>query len=336
MTTTDEATSHPIRWGVIGTGSIAHTVTEDLLLLPDECTVTAVASRTRERAQEFAEQYRLSNAFGSYEELATSPDVDVVYVANTHNEHLAAALLCLEHGKHVLCEKPLTTSVAETEQLLDAAAAASLFVMEALWSRTNPLVRKVAELVSSGALGDLRHVRAEFAWRFTGEDDHRMLNPDLAGGAILDLGVYPTHLVDLIAGEPTELTAYGHLGHTGVDTHSMLAMAIPSRTGGADVTATCYTSLETGSTNDAEILLTGGRILMENFHKCERARVFRPADDGWDEEVLETHLPGHGYTFQAQEVHACIRAGRVESSLVPWASTRAVARTLERWRAQLS
>ena len=139
-----------IRWGILSTGHIASVLTRDLALLPDEAEVIAVGSRGLDKAQRFANDYEIPRAYGSYAELAADPDVDVIYVASTHNDHLASARLCLESGKAVLVEKPLTVSAAETDDLLQLARERGLFVMEALWSRTNPLYRQAAEIVRSG------------------------------------------------------------------------------------------------------------------------------------------------------------------------------------------
>ena len=152
MRLTEMVSTHDarIRWGILSTGHIASVLTRDLALLPDEAEVVAVGSRSLDKAEQFAREYQIPRAYGSYAELAADPEVDVIYVASTHNDHLGSARLCLEAGKAVLVEKPLTVSAAETEELVDLAGERGVFLMEALWSRTNPLLRQAAQLVRVG------------------------------------------------------------------------------------------------------------------------------------------------------------------------------------------
>lgn len=215
----------PIRWGILSTGHIASVFARDLALLPDEAEIVAVGSRQRGTADDFAAEHGIPRAYGSYEELAADEDVDVVYVASTHNDHLPSAQLCLEAGRSVLVEKPLTTTAADSETLIDSARDRGLFLMEALWTRTSPLLRQGAELVAAGDLGAVRHVAMSFGFAFDGEPSHRLLDPQQAGGAVLDLGVYPVHLADLFLGEPDELIGTGLRGATGVDVHAAATLS---------------------------------------------------------------------------------------------------------------
>jgi predicted dehydrogenase len=189
-------------WGILSTGHIASVLAKDLALLPEEASLVAVGSRSADKAAAFADEYGFRRSHGSYEELAADPDVDVVYVASPHNDHYPSAKLCLEGGKAVLVEKPLTVTPEQAEELLALAGERGLFVMEAMWTRTHPLIRHAAELVASGELGEVRHVDAQFGFAFDGPDSHRLLDPEQAGGAILDAGVYPVHAVNLFLGEP--------------------------------------------------------------------------------------------------------------------------------------
>ena len=208
----------PVRVGVLGTGWIAATVTEDMLTLPDDFEVVAVGSRTQRAASAFADRFGIGQAYGSWAALAAS-DVDLVYVTTPHQAHLRAAELCLKAGKHVLCEKPLTDSALATRDLVECARAHDRFLMEAVWMRCQPLVQQALALVRAGRIGHLRHVRADLCFAADVPDDHRLLNPDLAGGAILDLGVYPLHAINLFTGTrtPVAVSASGWLARTGVD-----------------------------------------------------------------------------------------------------------------------
>ncbi len=333
----DGAVSEPKRrigWGVLSTGHIASVLARDLALLPEEARLVAVGSRSLDKAEDFAATYGFERAYGSYAELAADPDVDVVYVASTHNDHFPSARLCLEAGKAVLVEKPLTVSPAETEELIAIARSRGRFLMEAMWTRTNPLIRKAAELVASGELGEVRHVTATFGFAFDGPSTHRLLDPDQAGGAILDTGVYPVHAVNLFLGEPAGVAAYGSFAQTGVDSHAAALLSYPPSGERRAATAQVICTLEATLPTRLEVYCSAGRIMVDDFFILpKQVVVFRAG--AVEPETMITAWPGGGYTFQVQEVMRCLRAGEVESPLVPWQATLEVARTLDRWRAAL-
>jgi predicted dehydrogenase len=180
----------PLRWGIIGTGGIAHTFVRDLGLI-DEGTAVAVGSRTEASANAFADEFDIPTRFGSYEELVSDPDVDVVYVSTPHPMHHANTLLALNAGKPVLCEKPFTMNSSEARDVVAIAREKGLFLMEAMWTRFLPHIVKIRELVQSGALGELVLVEADHGQWFPLDPNHRIFAPELGGGALLDLGVYP-------------------------------------------------------------------------------------------------------------------------------------------------
>ncbi|MGW2538669.1 Gfo/Idh/MocA family protein, partial [Streptomyces sp. NPDC001499] len=183
--------SGTVRWGVLATGGIAARFTEDLLAMPDGAEVVAVASRTEASARAFAERFGIERAYGSWAELVADDAVDVVYVATPHSAHREAAGLALEAGKHVLCEKAFTLNAREARELAGLARERGLFLMEAMWTYCNPLVRRITELVRDGAIGEIRTVQADFGFAGTFGAEHRLRDPALGGGALLDLGVYP-------------------------------------------------------------------------------------------------------------------------------------------------
>lgn len=322
-----------VRWGILSTGHIAATFARDLALLPDEAELAAVASRSQDKADAFASEHGFARAYGSYQELAADPEVDVVYVASTHNDHFPSAKLCLKAGKAVLVEKPLTVSAAEATELVALAGEHDLFLMEAVWTRTNPLIRKAVELVRSGELGAVRHVAASFGFAFDGEESHRLLDPEQAGGAILDLGVYPVHGVNLFLGEPEGVLGYGSHASTGVDSHAAATLTYPATNERAAATASVLCTLEATVPTRLEVLCAEGSITIDNFIRPDEVLVHRGNDREQEPEVLITQWPGGGYTFQAQEVMRCLRAGETQTPLVPWADSLACMRTLDRWRA---
>ena len=323
-----------VGWGILATGHIASVFARDLALLTNEARLVAVGSRSLEKAMAFAADHGVLRAYDSYAELAGDPDVDVIYVASTHHDHFASAKLCLEAGKAVLVEKPLTTSPADTEELINLASDRNLFLMEAMWTRTNPLVRKAAGLAASGDLGDIRHVSADFGFAFRGSASHRLLDPALAGGAILDAGVYPLHAVNLFLGEPTDLLGFGSHAVTGVDSHAAALLSYPATEERPAATAAVICSLEVDLPTSLQVYGSFGRIMINDFFiRPKEMLVYHGHQRDVAPEVMVTQWPGGGYTFQAQEVMRCLRAGEVQSPMVPWRDSLAVSRTLALWQA---
>lgn len=191
--------SGAVRWGILATGGIAASFTTDLLEMAD-AQVIAVGSRRPESAKRFAERFGIPRAYGGWAELAADDDIDVIYVATPHSAHREAAGLCLEAGRAVLCEKPFTLNVRQAEELVDLARARGRFLMEAMWTYCDPVVRRMTELVHDGAIGEVRAVHADFGLPGPIEPDHRLRDPALGGGALLDLGVYPVSFAQLPAG----------------------------------------------------------------------------------------------------------------------------------------
>jgi predicted dehydrogenase len=336
----DSVTTLPrTRWGILSTGHIAGVFARDLALLPDEAELAAVASRSVDKAEQFAADFGFARACGSYQELADDPDVDVVYIASPHHDHLRSARLCLAAGKAVLVEKPLTTNADDTEELINFAEQRGLFLMEALWTRTNPLLRNAIQVVVDGELGPVRHIDISFGFRFTGDDDHRLLNPELAGGAILDLGVYPVHLVNAFLGEPAEVLGAGWMTSTGVDGHAAATLLYPATDQRPAATASLLATLEADPGCRFAVSCADGRIEFigdfdnENVVKPHTIKITRGTGDDAQTEEVVTQLPGGGYTLQAQEVMHRLRSGETQTPLVPWQDTLAVARTLDRWLA---
>ncbi len=233
-----------VGWGVVSTGGIAEKFSRDLALVSDDAALVAVSSRSADRAQAFADEHGFARAYGSVAELAADPEVDVIYVASIHNDHLNAARTCLEAGKSVLVEKPLTLNAAESTELIEVARRSGQFLMEAVWTRVHPLIRQAVEIAASGELGEIRHVSAGFGFRFDGPDTHRLLDPAQGGGTILDMGVYPLHAVNLFLGESADLFGYASLARTGVDGHATALLNYPATAGRATATASVISTLE--------------------------------------------------------------------------------------------
>lgn len=320
-------TAQTTRWGILGTGGIAGTFASDLPLVPG-AELAAVGSRTQEAADAFAAEHGIPRAYGSWAELAADPDIDVIYVATPHSSHHAATMACLEGGKAVLCEKPMTLDLATSAQLVQEARARGLFLMEAMWMRLNPAIRKINDLVRDGAIGDVVTVHADFGLQGPFEATHRLRDPALGGGALLDLGVYPIHFADLILGAPATVHSWAHLTPEGVDETTGVLLGYDS---GAVAALTCSISGE--SRNAAAITGTLGRIdLPQGFFT---AQTFTLRHSTGEVEEFDLSFPGRGYQFEAIEVQRCLAEGRVESPLVPHDTTLGVMTLLDTVRAEI-
>ncbi|WP_214103897.1 Gfo/Idh/MocA family protein [Acrocarpospora catenulata] len=317
--------TRPIRWGVLGTGNIASVFTEDLLTLPGH-EVAAVGSRAPETAETFANRYGIPRAHGSYEDLAGDDGVDVVYITTPHHLHHPMGLLCLEAGRAVLVEKPFTVSAMEARELAGLARTRGLFTMEAMWMRFNPIVERIRTLVADGAIGEVRAVYADFGIAPEYDPAGRLWAPELAGGALLDLGVYPVALACLLLGAPERVRALSTPAATGVDADTAILLGFPS-----GAVALLHASLLAHSPHAATIVGTRGRIIVDGpFVRPDSTRLFR---DGAPPETWREELAGHGYTYQAEEVARCLRAGRTESDRWPLDLTVTVMETLDAIRA---
>ncbi|MGW5640606.1 Gfo/Idh/MocA family protein [Streptomyces sp. NPDC003832] len=315
----------PVRWGVLATGGIAAAFTEDLLLLPD-ARVTAVGSRSTGSAQAFADRFGIPRAHGSWGELAADPEVDVVYVATPHAQHVAAATACLEAGKPVLVEKPFALSGDQARGLAELAQKQGLFVMEAMWTCLNPVVLRIAELVGEGAIGEVRALHADFGSRVDAPEDHRLWDPAAGGGALLDLGTYPVSFAHLILGVPETVAAHAGLSPRGVDEQTGILLGYRD---GAMAVLTC--GLLAVDERRATVYGTAGRIVIPaDFYNPRSFVLHREGHE--PQTVTAAPQEGNGYGHQAREVMRCLRAGLTQSPLLPLAHTLAVMDTLDRVR----
>jgi predicted dehydrogenase len=315
----------PIRWGIIATGGIAQTMARDLGDV-DDAVRHAVASRDQVRAQAFADEHGFAKAYGSYEELLADPDVDAVYVATPHRQHHAVASAGLKAGKPLLVEKAFTVTVAGSRDLIDTAREQGVFVMEAMWTRCLPLMGRVRELVADGAIGELRSVTGDLGFVRELNEWDRLWNKAVGGGAILDLGVYPISLAQMLLGDPVRVEVTGAIGPTGVETEAGLLLEYPS---GRRALVEC--SIVSPLPGQMIIVGTEGRIdIPPRLHHPARAILSR---EGAEPEELraegELTTVGHGFSHQVREVQRCLRAGLIESPIVPWADTLSVMQTME-------
>ncbi|MFJ2031170.1 Gfo/Idh/MocA family protein [Streptosporangium sp. NPDC087985] len=316
-----------IKWGILATGGIAATFTEDLKLLPD-AEVVAVGSRSVESARTFADRHGIPRAHGSWAELAADPGVDIIYVANTQNAHYDAVLACLTAGKAVLCEKAFTLNRIQAAKLVDVARERGLFLMEAMWTRCIPAVRKIVELVEGGAIGPVTTVHADFGISADVGPEHRLRDPALGGGALLDLGVYPVSFAHLMLGDPAKVQSWARLTPEGVDENTGMLFGYDS---GAVAMLSC--GITTSGPVTAWISGPLGRIELPGpFFRPDTFTLHRT-----DAEPETFHVPyeGAGMLHEAAEAMRCLCEGLLESPLVPWQATLDVMGLLDEVRAQV-
>jgi len=328
------------RWGIAGTGMIAKEFARGLALVED-AELVAVGSRGAARAEAFGAELAVPRRHGSYEAVAADPDVDIVYVASPHPAHLAHTLLFLGAGKHVLCEKPLALNAAQAGELAAAAASAGRFLMEAVWSRFTPGYQAIRDVVASGEIGDVLLVEAEFGFRAPFDPAHRLFDPALGGGSVLDIGIYPVQLAHLLLGVPDGVTAGGIVGATRVDEHVVAVL----RYDAAGALAVATSSFRADLPGAARIVGTLGALEIPTSMWAPETLVVRTAaaavriggaaDGEPGERRIETPLTGTGLHYQVRHVHDRLRAGHLDSDVMPPAESVRIAATLDRVRAVL-
>ena len=316
----------PVRWGILGTGWIADQFAQGLDQLAG-AELVAVGSRTPESAQRFAEAYNVPHRHGSYQALADDPDVDVIYVATPNPWHRDHTLLCLDSGKPVLCEKPFALNARQAAEMVQVAREKDLFLMEAMWTRFFPLMGKVRALVDEGAIGEVQMLVADLCIQFDLDPSDRRYAPGLGGGALLDLGVYPLSFASMIMGAPSSIEALAHLGETGVDEQAGIVLGYDRGRVG-----TLYTSIRVDSPVEATILGSEGQIRIHSWWiHPDRLTL---SLDGGEATTIQMPFAGNGYQFEAAEVMACLRAGKLESDLMPLDETLSIVETMDTIRAR--
>ncbi len=313
-----------IRWGILGTGNIANKMADALKSLSG-AQLVAVGSRSAEKAEEFGGRHGIPRRHSSYEALADDPDVDIIYVCTPHTLHASNSLLCLERGKAVLCEKPFTVNSAQARAVVTKAREKGLFLMEAMWTRFLPAIRRCREMVLSGRIGEVRMLQADFGFRAGWDPQGRLLNPELAGGGLLDVGVYTVSLSYLLLGAPSRLESMAHIGETGVDEQNALLLGYP----GGQI-AILSSAVRTNTPHVAYIIGTEGMIRIPAFWCAREFTVI----SGGKEERIEEGYPGNGFEFQAMEAMQCLREGRTESATMPLDESISIMETMDRAREQ--
>ncbi len=316
-----------INWGIIGLGKIANSFAKDLLTV-EGCKLYAVASRSIEKAEEFSKTYNAIAHYGSYEELAKDPNVDVIYIATPHVKHYQDTIMCLNHQKAVLCEKPFAMNAKQVEEMISTAKANNCFLMEALWTRMMPHFIFVLEELKSGKYGSIKSLKADFCFEAPFNPKGRLFDKTLGGGALLDVGIYPVFCALAILGKPDEIVAQTKIGETGIDNETSINLKYKG-----DVIAdlNCSIVYKTGST--ATIICENGSITLESrFHETDRVTTEL---DG----VKTSHdfkYKAKGYNFEIAHVAQLLREDLTESPLMTFEFSQLIIETLDTIREKIA
>jgi len=315
-----------IYWGILGCGQIAGKFAQSIQGVSDAI-LYAVASRSEEKARLFGQQHKAVQYYGSYEEMINDKEVDAVYVATPHNMHFDHAMMSIMAGKAVLCEKPLTVNASETKALIDAARREKTFLMEAFWTRFLPSTRKLLELIDSGIIGECRLLQADFGYNLPFDAEHRSYNPDLAGGALLDVGIYPINLAQMIfRDDPLEISTSHIPAPTGVDAQSAYIFTYPSGS-----LAVMNAAVNVDTQHNAWIYGSKGFIHMPDFFHATMLHVH---PEGKKPETLSIPFESTGYGYEAIELMNCLRAGIMESQVMPLSESLKIMQIMDRIRDQ--
>jgi len=316
-----------IRWGIIGCGAISGKFAAALKSL-ENARLAAAGARDAERAADFAAKHGFEKSYGSYQELAADPDIDVVYIGSIHPAHMKNTLLCIENGKSVLCEKPFAMNAHQAETMIDSARAAEVFLMEAMWTRFLPAVKQLRKFLAEGLIGDVSCFGADFGFRAERNLEGRILNPQLGGGSLLDVGIYPVSFASMVFGcQPTQIESMVEIGPTGVDEKAVFIMDY-----GNNRLANITCSINTNTSSEAVIAGTKGYIkLHRKFWSLEKMTIHL---DNQKSRTLdypfETGL--NGFSYEAMAVMEDIADGKKQNGIMPLSETLQIMKTLDKIR----
>ncbi len=314
-----------LKVGIMGTGRIASVLAETMVQMPEVCLYGA-ASRSLEKAEDFAARFSIKKAYGSYEELAADSEVQLIYIATPHSEHSRNARLCLEHGKHVLCEKSFAANYSQAKEMIDLAQEKNLMITEAMWVRYMPMADTLKEVLASGIIGEPMTLTANLAYLVS--DKHRIVAPELAGGALLDVGVYTLNFASLVFGdEITDITSSVIKTETGVDAQNSITLLYP---GGK--MAVLNSSIQVLSDRQGIIYGTKGFLVVENINNFESISVYNT-----DRKLVGSYERPEqisGYEYQVLASKTAIEQGETQCPQMPHQTTLQVMKVMDELRKQ--
>lgn len=319
-----------IRWGILGAGNIARKFAADLSLVHD-AKLVAVGSRSVEKAADFGKEFDSSYVHGSYEELALNKDVDVVYVATPHSHHYQHTKLCLENDKAVLCEKAFAVNAREAREMIQLAKERKVFLMEALWTKFLPHYVKMKQLLAEDITGDVHSVLINFGFRPKEPIPQRLFDPQLAGGTMLDIGIYNVFMAMSVLGRPDHIEAHMTPASSGIDAQCAVLFRYNS-----GAIAQLFSSFTTHLPTEAEISGPKGRLkLTHRFYAHESSIEFYPDRPESRQQIsFEKDAAGFGYQYEARHVGECLKKGLIESPVMTHQDTMELMEVLDEIRAK--
>ncbi len=317
-----------MNWGIMATATIAKTFARTIMQMSagqEGETLAAVGSRSMESARAFAAGYGIPRAHASYLDLVNDPAVDAVYIATPNSMHYENAMLCLNAGKHVLCEKPFTTNAEDAEKLYAYAEEKGLLIMEGLWTEFLPAYQKIRELIAGGAIGEVRHVRAEYGFVSRGARKDRKFDSSLAGGALLDVGIYNLGFLKMVFGEMSrDFTTVCHINEYGTDDLSTVQFRYEN-----GASAQIMQSIGIDAGRPAVIYGDQGKIVIPDYQHCKAFRVL--TWDGTEEEFLFP-FESTGFEYEIRSFSLAAAAGSVKNPEYPPEASLDILRTMDRIR----
>lgn len=316
-----------LNWGILGAGWISNTFVSDFYKVENAC-IKAVAARDLQRAQSFAKKHNIPLAYGNYAEMLQNPAIDVVYIGTTHNFHYEHVMMCLQAGKHVLCEKPITINARQFQELTQEAKKRHLFLMEAMWTVFFPVIDQAKKWIKAGKIGDITFIEASLGWRLDMNPERRNANIKLGAGAILDIGTYPLHFGYIFAqSDVKQSSIMAHQLPSGVDLTESIQVEYEN-----GILAQYGSSVEVNMTNVATITGTEGCLVFNDFHSPRKVSLIK---EGKVVETFEDNRDTAGYNYEAQETTDCIIKGQLESKLMPHSTSSRILSLMDNLRSKI-
>jgi len=315
-----------INWGILAPGGIARRFASGLSVVPD-AELIAIGSRSKERADAFADKWDVPRRYGNYEDLVSDPDIDAIYVATLNTFHKDCVMLCLRAGKAVLCEKPFAINAKEAREMIACAQECNQFLMEAMWTRFLPIMVKIRQMLADGAIGEPRMLTADFGYRKAVDSESRIFNPQLGGGGLLDVGIYTIAMASMVfGGAPSKIASLANIDESDVDEQVAMLLGYDK---GQMALLSC--SIRTTTPHEARIMGTDGSIFIPGFWQATGATLHA---SGKEPEPIEMPFEGGGFEFEAMEVMRCLRDGKLESDVLPLSESLSMMETMDSLRAQ--
>jgi predicted dehydrogenase len=317
-----------IRWGILGTGRIAHKFAADLQMV-ENAKLIAVGSRSKQSAKDFSCEFAVKYAHESYDALVQNPEVDVIYIATPHNLHYENTLLCLQYKKAVLCEKPIAMNALQAAAMISLAKEQRIFLMEALWTKFHPHYLKMQEMIGQGMLGEIRSVLINFGFKPTPPVPSRLFDPELGGGTVMDIGIYNVFMAMSILGKPDHIDAVMTPAATGVDEQCAILFRYNN-----GALAQLFSTFSSNLATEADICGSEGRIRLTSrfYEPSSTIEFYKERVDS--REVIPVHKEqGSGYQYEARHVNECLQNGLTESPVVTFEDTILLMETLDKIRA---